>query len=249
LSRGDDLMEEKLKKEILGILNGKLSAGEIDRLIRFMDRNDLPNPQEGTNGFFKHLAREMGQEMKALAELIVEFKKDCVAKVHPGISEVRAKYLPQAADQLEGIIESTEIAANRIMDNLEMMQRHMEEAKAILSGSKQEPVDAPRSAKAACRRIEDCLALVGDSFEQMSFQDLTGQRIKRTIDLVNLMDERLQKTLLSFGIKIAEKNRNPGISGKELEKAVERGLSELRGSQGHGEGLNQADIDKLLARM
>jgi chemotaxis protein CheZ len=242
-------MDEKLKKEILGILNGKLSAGEIDRLVRFLDRNDLPSLEEGTNGFFKHLAQEMREEMKALAELIVEFKKDFVAKVHPGISEVRAKYLPQAADQLQGIIESTETAANRIMDNLEMMQRNMEEAKAILSGSKQKPVDAPQSAEAACQRIEDCLALVGDSFEQMSFQDLTGQRIKRTIDLVNLMEERLQKTLLSFGIKIAEKNKNPGISGKELENVVERELSDLRGSQRPGEGLNQSDIDKLLASM
>jgi chemotaxis protein CheZ len=242
-------MEEKLKEEILGILNGKLSAEEIGRLVRFLDRNDLPNPREGTNGFFKHLAQEMRQEMKALAELIVEFKKDFVARVHPGISEVSAKYLPQAADQLLGIIESTEIAANRIMDNLEMMQRYMEEAKAILSGAKQEPVDAPQSAEAAFQRIEDCLALVGDSFEQMSFQDLTGQRIKGTIDLVNLMEARLQKMLLSFGIKIAEKNKNPGISGKELESAVERGLSDSRGPQGPGKGLNQADIDKLLARM
>lgn len=244
-------MDKRVRTEILGLLDGKLSAGETDRLLRFMERNMFQREEEGTRSFFKHLAQEMRRDLKDLAELVMDFKKDFASRIQPGISEVRAKYLPQAADQLEGIIESTEQAANRIMDNLESMERHLEEAKTVVAQAGKALAGRPEeeAIERAEGRLEDCLTLVGDSFEQMSFQDLTGQRIKRTIDLVNLMEERLRKTLLSFGIRIAEKSRNPGISGDELEDAVEKRLTDLSGPQRPGEGLNQADIDKLLATM
>lgn len=225
----------------------------MGKKLKSIDRNILEKAEEGTHIFFKHLAQELRREMKEMALLILEFKKDFATKIQPGISEVRAKYIPQVADQLEGVIESTEMAANRIMDNLEMMERHMEEAKAVLAELRQKFTHTLQGVEGrietAQRRLDDCLALVGDSFEQMSFQDLTGQRIKRTIDLVNLMEERLRKTLLSFGIKITEKSKNPAISGDELENTVEKKLSDLSGPQRAGGGLNQADIDKLLSNM
>jgi chemotaxis protein CheZ len=249
-------MEEGLKEMICRIVDGKLGNRETEQLIHFLERNSLQMETEGTEAFFKHLAREMRQEMKGLAELITDFKKDLTSKLQPGISEVRSKFIPQATDQLEEIIESTEKAANRIMDNLETMERHTEEMKSILAGLKPVLVNGRKGSprfkhiiESAEQRLEENLTLIGDSFEQMSFQDLTGQRIKRTIDLVNLMEERLRKTLLSFGIKITEKNRNPGISGDELSSTVEKKLSKLSGPQRAGEGMNQADIDKLLASM
>jgi chemotaxis protein CheZ len=249
-------MEGKPMKKTGKVVDGMLGAAECDRLIRYVDRSVSRLEAEGTGGFFKNLAREMRQEMKELAALIMDFKKDLASKVQPGISEVRTKYIPQATDQLEEIIASTENAANRIMDNLETMERYTEEAKGALADlkhgladGKSEPHRFKDVIESTESRLAECLSLIGDSFEQMSFQDLTGQRIKRTIDLVNLMEERLKKTLLSFGIKITEKNRNPGISGDDLNSTVKKKLSDLSGPQRSGEGMNQADIDKLLASM
>jgi len=258
-------MNKGLISEIENLVEGKLSAQEIERLLRFMNRKSLKGSEEEREAFFKHLAREMRQEMKELAALIVEFKRDFMSKIHPEITELRTTYIPQAADQLEGIIESTEQAANQIMDNLELMQRLTEDAIGDLAGLKGKLIE--RSARSGPQEsggadpsltarietlhqsLERCLSLIADSFERMSFQDLTGQRIKRTIDLVNLMEERIKKTLLSFGLKLTEKTNNPGISGDDLASTVEKKLSDLSGPQRPGEGLNQADIDKLLARL
>lgn len=248
-------MQERLKKKIFNIVDGKLGEQELDLLLRLVDRRPSKLGAGDEGGFFKHLASEMRQEMKDLASLIMDFKRDLTCKIDPGISEVRAKYIPQAADQLQEIIRSTEKAANRIMDNLESMERHMAEAREMIEKLKQGLAgglthrDLDGWIESIRQRAEDSAALITDSFEQMSFQDLTGQRIKRTIDLVNLMEERLTKTLLSFGIKVTEKNRNPDLSGDELENAVEQKLSSLSGPQRAGEGMNQADIDRLLATM
>jgi len=50
----------------------------------------------------------------------------------------------------------------------------------------------------------------------MSFQDLTGQRIKRIIKLISQMEERIKRMIISSGIKLSERERNPGISEEEL---------------------------------
>ena len=81
----------------------------------------------------------------------------------------------------------------------------------------------------------------------MSFQDLTGQRIRRILGLVQQMEERLQQMVVSFGIKIAEKEKNPRVTEKELDLAVAKKQSELAGPQKEGYGLDQAGIDDLLA--
>ena len=83
----------------------------------------------------------------------------------------------------------------------------------------------------------------------MSFQDLTGQRIKKIINLVSQMEERIKRMVISLGIKMSEKERNPNISDADLQKAVDEKVELLAGPQRKGEGMDQADIDALLAEI
>jgi len=94
--------------------------------------------------------------------------------------------------------------------------------------------------------INNYMTLISDSFVQMSFQDLTGQRIKRIMTLVAETEQKLKRMIISFGIQLNEHERNPNISRKELQKAVDEKVVELAGPQRTGQGLGQADIDDLL---
>ena len=83
----------------------------------------------------------------------------------------------------------------------------------------------------------------------MSFQDLTGQRIKRIIKLVSQMEEKTKGMIISSGIKLTAREKNPNISKEELQRAVEEKVTELAGPQKEGHGLEQAVIDELLANL
>ena len=83
----------------------------------------------------------------------------------------------------------------------------------------------------------------------MSFQDLTGQRIKRIMSLVSQMEDRIKKMVISFGIQLTEKEKNPDISSEELQRAVKGKVLELSGPQKAGQGLDQGDIDALLSNL
>lgn len=94
---------------------------------------------------------------------------------------------------------------------------------------------------------QNTMSLISDSFVQMSFQDLTGQRIKRIMPLVHQMEEKLKDMIIAFGIKLSEHDKNPDITKEELQKAVEEKVIELVGPQKSGYGLDKGDIDELLA--
>ena len=241
-------MAIELREEIAQIVDGKLRKEELEELLRVIRGVLHRGLSQGNDSFFRNLAHEMEGEMKELALMIMDVKKDLAVKIDPEITELAVKYIPQATDQLEGVIACTEMAANRIMDNLETMQKDAEEMKNLLRELKQGK-EKVSLAEGVDSFLERHVALISDSFVQMSFQDLTGQKIKKITQLVTLTEERLRKMIISFGVRLNEKEKNPHLSEEELDKTVREKVSELGSSAGSEQGLKQADIDELLARI
>ncbi|MFW6147555.1 MAG: protein phosphatase CheZ [Thermodesulfobacteriota bacterium] len=252
-------MINRLRKGIYDIADGKLSRTEIEQLIHFFQEVRCENPHFDEELFFKNLAYEMTGQVKELASLIIDFKKELKSKIHPELTDIAEKYIPEAADQLEDIIESTEKAANKILDNLEGMQADLGELGQIVDSLKNGLGGGPTNDQiktdisAFLDRIKPHLdnsrSLISDSFIQMSFQDLTGQRIKRIITLVNEMEARIKHMIISFGIKLGERQKNPHISSDELQRAIDEKVTKLAGPQKEGKGLDQSSIDELLGNL
>ena len=253
-------MKDTLKGKLSDMLKGKLSDEEIEEISNFIKESSHIDD----NMFFKNLTYEVSGDIKGLASLLIDFRRDLQSKVNPDLTDIATKYIPQAAGQLEGIIETTENAANKIMDNLETLEENMSEVKKIVTSFKNGKITIlGKRKKIGAKsieillpviedvesRLENNLSVISDSFVQMSFQDLTGQGIKRIIKLVSQMEEKLKNMVISFGIKIAEKENNPDMSAKELERIVEKKKSELSGPQKKGTGLDQKGIDELLANL
>jgi len=262
-------MKNRLKAKIGDIVDGKLTEAETEELIDFFKYALIESFDQDDENFFKGLAYEMSGSVKDLALMIIDFRRDLKSRIQPGIIDLTENYIPETADQLEGIIETTEQAAHKIMDNLEAMQSDSESIAAMLSDLKSGKISLAASNGAAYEAeldgetietmtplinqltaiIDANVSMIAETFIQMSFQDLTGQRIKRIMNLVSQMESRLQNMVVSFGIKVAEKERNPDISATELAQAVAEKESELAGPQKAGYGLDQAGIDELLANI
>jgi len=263
-------MKGSFRKKIEDIVDGKLNGQEIEELVNFIQCTFENNGEASDERFFRDLAIEMSTSAKDLALLIIEYRRDLKGHIDPGITDLTSVYIPEAADQLAGIMETTESVANRIMDNLEVMQartdnlstivENLKEGRLVVPGEQGNVVetefstvngDLGKSLKALTgfmdKTIQNDMDIISDIFTQMSFQDLTGQRIKRILSLVGQMEDRLQEMVVSFGIKIAEKEKNPLVTEKELDLAVAKKQSELAGPQKAGCGLDQEGIDDLLA--
>jgi chemotaxis regulatin CheY-phosphate phosphatase CheZ len=143
------------------------------------------------------------------------------------------------------------------MDNLDRMNQLVSENKKIITALQNGTVDGHALSPAVVAELSpaldvlvkhntEYLDLVTDTFTQMSFQDLTGQRLQRIIKLVAEIEEKITKMVISFGLKLTEREKNPEISTEELQKKVDEQVQLLAGPQKKGVGLDQAGIDDLL---
>lgn len=70
-----------------------------------------------------------------------------------------------------------------------------------------------------------------------------------TDEIEQIVDGKLRRMIISFGVKLDEKEKNPHLSGEELDRTVKLKVSEWEDAAGTEKGLTQADIDELLARI
>jgi len=136
-------MKNHLKEKIFSIVDDKLSSKEIEELIKFLRHTKANNMLFDDEVLFRDLTYEMTGRVKDLALLIIDFRRDLKSKIHPEITDIAIKYIPQATDQLVDIIDATEKAANKIMDNLDSMQEDIERMEKILSSLKEGKVMVP----------------------------------------------------------------------------------------------------------
>ena len=90
----------------------------------------------------------------------------------------------------------------------------------------------------------------------LSFQDLTGQRIKKAVAALQKIESTVVELYLSTGLLIQAYEEAPEKNLDELEEATKRTVDGLKGQvvvgselQGPSAGTSQKNIDDLLAQL
>lgn len=158
------------------------------------------------------------QELKALHSLIEETRKEISAS---RASDVSGTHIPDATDELDAVVEATEVATGTIMDACDAITGYAD---------KLEPQHKEFLLGEATKVLEAC-----------SFQDITGQRITKVIKSIKQIDEKVSKLMAVLEEKI------PGLPNSVLVDTREGDAKLLNGPQMADKAVSQSDIDKLLA--
>lgn len=197
--------------------------------------------------FYKYMSKEFQQGITELFKEISNFKKTSVQtepSCLPDTQEKAEKMLSEASTQLDYIFKSTEEAATKILDIIEKNMGVQERMSALLEkeGAKVSDNGLVDELKAMNREIQhDYMEIM----TALSFQDLTGQRIKKLVGFLSFIENEVLRLLISAGMKIKEKEACPDKDAAQIiSEAEARADITLKGPQ---DVVSQADIDKLLA--
>lgn len=119
--------------------------------------------------------------------------------------------------ELESVIETTEKAANQILDAADRIANRLH-----TEGKWDEPW-------ARDKLLEETKSDIQDILMACTFQDLTGQRIRKTLENLQMIEGRLSSTLEKFGVNIKP----------ETNEVVRDSID--------NHAKSQADIDALFA--
>ncbi len=161
-----------------------------------------------------------------LAQLrgIIEDLKANIGMVAP--ADITGKHIPTATDELDAVVSATADATGQIMDACEAIEN---EAGAI-GGEKADAITAH----------------VTRIYEACSFQDITGQRIKKVVSALHAIDTKVGAIMNIMGDDGAASGTQSAEDdqGERFVLPEEKGL--LNGPQMPASAITQADIDKLL---
>lgn len=163
------------------------------------------------------LYNEVGKVTRKLHDAVKSFKES----IDPKLSELAKNDMPNAVDRLQFVIDKTEEAANKTMSVVEKYIMKMDEV-ADQIRKVQGPPETISYLKQFKNELEDDLTVI---LTTQSFQDLTGQTIKKVIALVAELETELVKLIATFGVTIE--------SGAGAKAPLP-------------EQVSQADVDELL---
>lgn len=209
------------------------------------------NDNSGTP-IYKQLSNDMREGLKDIYQQI------STASSHDGKkneSDAHALFL-EATSQLDEVLRSTEEATSNILEIIERNELNQAEAKHIL-----DQMLAEGCSQAKVKRLEAINKTLADDLTnltlQLSFQDLTGQRIKRVVNALNKIEDTVVQLYITSGLIMeraeTEPNQNPEVLKAEALKAVEEfktnrvKSSELKGPDKNG--MSQNVIDDMLAQL
>ncbi|HEY3347272.1 MAG TPA: protein phosphatase CheZ, partial [Nitrospirota bacterium] len=178
----------KRKEDFIDDRGADAEMGELVELTEAMAHGD----------FYKDISGQLQGELGRLAEFINMIKGGMI-NVH-----VQAKYtaeqIPQASLELSGINDVTLDATNRVLELTERVQdREVAIVKVIAALKEDMPVGGSELIAELEKNLagnkEDLMSIIAT----MSFQDMTGQKIRKIIKVVDEVQTRLLEILLSVG--------------------------------------------------
>lgn len=172
--------------------------GKIVEVVKAMSEGDFHHEIDGElYGQIGEIARYINATIKKLQT------------VEPNISHASDK-IPKASVQLSEITKITEEATHevmsqveRVLDSQDLMLQYLE---TIGKGE-----DITKTANAMRDMVNENKETLLDIITGLSFQDLTGQKIKAIITLIEEVERRILHLIVTFGLRSKEtvKDDNP----------------------------------------
>ncbi|WP_417349967.1 protein phosphatase CheZ [Ferrimonas sp.] len=221
-----------------------LEQGQVEQANQLIQMVSAPLNQQ--------LFDEVGKLTRQLHDALRDFQLD------DRISDLAKHEIPDAKERLNYVIEMTEQAANRTMDALDESMPKVSDLQNRIKGLQpgwnklmQKQIELAEF-KTLCHEMDafmttsvDDAELIKDHLNQVlmaqDFQDLTGQVIRRVIDLVREVEENLVSMLTVFGEQ-ADVNR------QTVDTAAAEGP--VVSSENKAEVVNgQDEVDDLLSSL
>jgi chemotaxis protein CheZ len=203
----------------------------LQEMKRFMDPA-MRQSMDVVEAYRREIAEvyELRNELDAMKQAITQTKRE-IASLYR--SDYEGKGMRRVAGELDAVVGATEAATTSILSGLEDIETeaNMLRAAGVETGNND--------------HIGAILDRVVSMYEACNFQDLTGQRIGKIVNVLKFVEERLDKMIGVWGGLDAFKElaaQDAEMPALDDEKSLLNG-PKLEEDEGH---VDQSDIDALF---
>ena len=192
--------------------------------------------------FYRRLNHEMMSGLQDIYQQIHQAKEPNACILDKNESE---QLFSEASKQLDEIMTTTEEATSHILNIIERQQDLAPENAELLRLASERRLD--REEVARLFELNDLVDEdLTDILTTLSFQDLTGQRIKKIVATLKTIEGKAFELVMSTGLAMKAHAKEPGKDMETIQTEAKRKASELKGPTLDA---NQKNVDDLLAEL
>jgi len=229
-----------LVEDILSKLPSGISKSDADNVRTLLQESLNKALLEGE--FYRRLNEEMMNGIQDIYQQINQVKQGNAS----GLDKNEAEQLfNEASKQLDEIMATTEEAASQILAIIEKQQDLTLENEELIAFAAQRQLDKKEAARLAeiNNHVEEDLTSI---LTALSFQDLTGQRIKKIIATLKTIETKAFELFVATGLAMKAHAKEPDKDMETIQTEAKQKASELKGPTLDA---NQQDVDDLLAEL
>jgi chemotaxis protein CheZ len=231
IAHAADAVAETVKQAVVDAVQRELSAGMAKVMVE--------------SEFYRKVNDEMLSGLRGIYREISSASADGAGAGDAGQTQ---KLFSDASGQLEEIMETTLRATENIMETVETLQEQQLEAGEIIASLELGPEQEKNTARldALNHALENSLTRI---VSELSFQDLTGQRLKKVVAALGSIRETVFDLYVSTGLMMKTREETPEKDISEIAEDSRRRVAEIKNSElkGPQSGTSQAAVDDLLA--
>ncbi|MGQ8366412.1 protein phosphatase CheZ [Glaciecola sp. 1036] len=242
--------------------NSLISLEEAKELVAFLENGDVEAANDIVHSAAlresNELFSEVGKLTRQLHTSLVNFQLD------EKLSQITNHSIPDAQSRLEYVIEETEKAANSTMDAVErsmpLAEQLNDRLNSLIPNWKklmQRQIELGEF-KSLCHELDDLLndaqndsaalnSMLTEVLMAQGYQDLTGQVIRRVIELVNEVEEGLVEMLATFGEQEVKESKAQPLSKSDDKIKAEGPI--IDAATRNDVAQSQDDVDDLLSSL
>jgi len=241
---------------------GRISLEQARSLVEYLETDQQDKADELIaeiqNPINSELFAEIGKLTRQLHDSLTNFQLDS------RLNDLATADIPDAKERLNYVIDRTEEAANKTMDAVEsifpvvdVISDQVQKVNPSWNKLMNNELDL-KEFKSLCLDIDTLLkitnrettqihTLMTDVLMAQDFQDLTGQVIRKVIDLVREVEDSLINMLTAFGIASENSNIQESNQPKVGDNLVEGPIVNKDNRDDVVE--DQDDVDDLLSSL
>ena len=212
--------------------------------------------QKRQEAVYRQLSADMRQGLKDIYQQI------STASAADGAAPATDALFHEASAQLDEVLRDTEAAAMSIMEIVEKQLELQAESAELIAAAGEAP-DMVRLAAINDELGSDLTTLL----TTLSFQDITGQRIKKVVTALNGIERQVVDLYVASGLVMDGAEKDPAKDAQTLQDEARQAVADFRESRkqpeagGEGKpggselkgpdknGVSQAAIDDMLAQL
>lgn len=194
--------------------------------------------------FYRSISTDLQDGLKSIYREITAAASNGQASGTPVSADSTDEIFSEASRQLGEILVTTETATESIMTVVEKHLERNAQSMAILDriGASADAEDVAALRSGAETLDQDLMEIM----TTLSFQDLTGQRIKRIVTALQQIEKVVFELYMATGLSMKAMAENPDQPVEEIRQASKARASELKGPQPDS---SQSDVDDLLSQL